>query len=415
MKHFETLFFEALCASLENRKLTWEFDLPEDDWQSIFTLAQTHKVLPLVFDAVSVCPSIKRLNPQLVQRTRLQSVAMMMQQIQKTSEFLNIYSQFASQGIKSLVVKGLVCRELYPKPDLRISSDEDILVPAEQFAKSVQILQECGLQANVLQADVENADEIGFVAVNGSSYIELHKSLFARTSEAYGELNHYFVDCFEKNVSLYVQGREIKTLEPRMHLFYLICHAFKHFLHSGFGIRQVCDMVMLANTYGKDLDWQTLLIQCREIRADKFAAAIFKIGKNYLTFDWERAGYPKEWQEIEIEEEELLSDLLQSGIYGGSTMSRRHSAKITLEAAASVKTGRKPINAVIATAFPTAKELESRFPYLKEKPYLLPLAWTSRILEYRKETKMMNNNSAAEAIKIGNERVELLKKYGIIE
>ena len=415
MKHFETLFLEALCASLENRKLTWEFDLPEDEWQSIFALAQTHKVLPLVFDAVSVCPAIKRVDPQLLQRTRLQSVAMMIQQAQKTSEFLNIYSQFASQGIKPLVVKGLVCRELYPKPDLRISSDEDILVSAEQFEESVKILQECGLQANVLQADVENADEIGFVAVNGSSYIELHKSLFARTSEAYGELNHYFVDCFEKSVPLCVQGREIRTLEPGMHLFYLICHAFKHFLHSGFGIRQVCDMVMFANTYGKDLDWQTLLIQCREIRADKFAAAIFKIGKNYLTFDWERAGYPKEWQEIEIEEEELLMELLQSGIYGGSTMSRKHSAHITLETVSSKKTGKKSGNALLVAVFPPAKTLEGRYPYLKKRPYFLPIAWMSRLLRYQKEMKLMEHNTAAEALRIGNERTQLLKKYGIIE
>ena len=70
---------------------------------------------------------------------------------------------------------------------------------------------------------------------------------------------------------------------------------------------------------------------------------------------------------------------------------------------------------MLSTAFPPAKTLESRYTYLKERPYLLPLAWTSRILKYQKETKTIANNSVAETIKIGNERIELLKRYGIIE
>jgi hypothetical protein len=88
---------------------------------------------------------------------------------------------------------------------------------------------------------------------------------------------------------------------------------------------------------------------------------------------------------------------------------------MTLEAAASMKNGKRVGNTVIRTAFPPAKDLEGGFSYLKEKPYLLPLVWTSRILKYQKETKRMDNNSAAETIKIGKERIRLMKKYGIIE
>ena len=56
-----------------------------------------------------------------------------------------------------------------------------------------------------------------------------------------------------------------------------------------------------------------------------------------------------------------------------------------------------------------------RYPYLKEKPYLLPLAWVNRILKYGKETAGGSaDNNAAQSIKIGNGRVALLKEYGII-
>ena len=56
-----------------------------------------------------------------------------------------------------------------------------------------------------------------------------------------------------------------------------------------------------------------------------------------------------------------------------------------------------------------------RYPYLKEKPYLLPVAWINRILKYGKETAGGSaDNNAAQSIKIGNGRVALLKEYGII-
>ncbi len=64
---------------------------------------------------------------------------------------------------------------------------------------------------------------------------------------------------------------------------------------------------------------------------------------------------------------------------------------------------------------PPARQLAGRYPYLKEKPYLLPLAWVNRILKYGKETAgSPTDNNAAKSIKIGNGRVALLKEYGII-
>lgn len=76
---------------------------------------------------------------------------------------------------------------------------------------------------------------------------------------------------------------------------------------------------------------------------------------------------------------------------------------------------RKAGNGLLKTVFPPARQLAGRYPYLKEKPYLLPLAWVNRILKYGKETAGGSaDNNAAQSIKIGSERVALLKEYGII-
>ena len=148
---------------------------------------------------------------------------------------------------------------------------------------------------------------------------------------------------------------------------------------------------------------------------EKFAAALFNIGKNYLIFDEEKAGFSLEWQSIEVDETALLEDLLGSGIYGSSTLSRKHSSHMTLDAVAESKKGRKSGNAILKAVFLSAKDLERRYPYLKDKPYLLPVAWVSRMITYGKQTKTVKDNSAVEALKIGKDRIELLKQYGMIK
>ena len=87
--------------------------------------------------------------------------------------------------------------------------------------------------------------------------------------------------------------------------------------------------------------WIRILRQCREIHADVFTAALFRIGQKYLTFDPVLAGYPKEWQEIQVDEQLMLDDLLDAGIYGDGTMSRKHSSNITLNAVSAQKQGKR--------------------------------------------------------------------------
>ena len=415
MELHEKLFLEALNASLKNKKVCWDFDIPKDVWQKMFDLGDAHKVLPLLFEAVHFCPAIKSVGKEFYDKIKQRCVTIMVLQIRKSAEFLALYRHLLEQQVKPVVVKGILCRQLYPNPDLRISSDEDVLVREADFEKTAELLLAYGMQMTKDVTAPEEADEIGFLSANGVSYIELHKFLFSNTSEAYGELNDFFTDIFDTCVPVKVDGTVVYGPEPGQHLFYLICHAFKHFLHSGFGIRQVCDIVLFANAYGECIDWQKMLAQCRAIRAEKFTAAIFGIGKKYLVFDEAKACYPKEWQEIEVDEEALLMELLGSGIYGSTTMSRRHSSNMTLEAVAAGKRGEKSANPVMKTLFPPVKSLENKYQYLQKRPYLLPVAWSERILNYHKELKSMDDNSAVDTVKIGNQRIELLKQYGIIE
>ena len=120
------------------------------------------------------------------------------------------------------------------------------------------------------------------------------------------------------------------------------------------------------------------------------------------------------WRKLKVDETMLLEDLLNSGVYGDASMSRKHSSNITLNAVSADKQGKKEKLSVLKTVFPSAKSLEGRYVYLKKYPVLLPIAWCQRIIKYNQETKFMSDNNAKDAVKIGNQRIELLKYYDIL-
>jgi hypothetical protein len=142
---------------------------------------------------------------------------------------------------------------------------------------------------------------------------------------------------------------------------------------------------------------------------------LFAIGEKYLIFSKEQACYPHSWQCLEADPDALLADLLYGGIYGSSDRSRVHSSNMTLNAVSADKKGKKSNGNLLKTVFPPAKSLEIRYPYLRRAPILLPIAWVSRILGYAKETISEPDSAAAEVIRTGSQRIELLRHYDIID
>lgn len=413
MNKLHNFFLHLLKHSLTGTHIETSESLSLADWHELVSLAEAHKVLPLIYEASH--QALNAADPAYAHQIRSKVLQQVMVQTMKTEDFLELNRKLQEAGIKPLVVKGIICRNLYPKPDLRMSGDEDVLIENSQFEKCHSVLNEAGMQTTDDEHTFNTSYEVSYRKENSPLYIELHKHLFSTKDSIYSDWNRFFEDAFERAVPEEIQGVTVWSLDYTDHLFYLICHAFKHFLHSGFGVRQVCDIVMYANAYGNQINWCQLIENCKSIKAELFTVAIFKIGSSYLNFDADKACYPKEWRAIEVDEQPLLEDLLSAGIYGGIDMSRKHSSNMTLNAVAEQKKGKAKGHAILRTLFPSAKNLMGRYPYLQTKKYLLPIAWADRILKYRKETAGQKDNSAADAIRIGNQRIELLKKYGVLD
>lgn len=410
MERCERLFLEAMKAALQDRAVDWDDQVTADDLKQVLLLAQMHHVLPMIFEAVYSCPAAA-MSPELVAECRKATVHAVMGQTVKTEEFLELYSGLRRRGITPLVVKGLICRSLYPRPDYRESGDEDVLCGEAGFKSCHRAMIDLGMEP--CSSDLASY-EVPYRKGEGLLYIELHKTLFPGNSDIFGDCNRIFEHSFDHPAQITVDGVQVDTLDWSEHMLYLILHAFKHFLHSGFGIRQVSDMVLFANAYGERIDWRYVQKKCQGLRAEKFAAAIFAIGEKYLTFDPVQARYPGSWRRLGIDPEPLLQDLLCGGIYGGADRSRIHSSNMTLNAVKADKKGKQGKN-LLRTVFPPAKLLVGRYRWLRKNPWLLPLAWGLRLLGYLKEALTRSDSSAAAVIRTGSKRVELLRQYDIID
>ena len=400
------LFLEILKSALSGKAYGPGEEISAEQWEQIFRIAQQHQLLPVIVDACYQLPGLSASPLLAMARSSVRQQVFM--QAQKTAEFLNLYRKLRQAGAKPLVVKGIICRNLYPNPDHRTSSDEDVLIRPEEFNRCHEAMIAFGMETEENPARFEQQYEIPYRKKGGTLYIELHKSLFAKVSDAYGELNGYFDHVHDTAAEETVEGEKILTMAPTDHLFYLICHAFKHFLHGGFGIRQVCDIALFSRRYGEQICWERVLENCRAIRADRFAAALFAIGERHLGI---AVSLPEFWK-TDVDEKPMLEDLLSSGIYGKTTPERQHSAGITLNAVARRKQGKDEGSGVLKSLLPGAGALESRYPYLKKHPALLPIAWVSRIFRFAVKD---GSNGAKKTIQLGNERVELLKRYGIMD
>lgn len=402
MTKADGLFLAVLTAALRGEDYTGPFAV--DDAEALFAAAERHSVLPLVAEAVYRRQELRDSDTwKSAQKSAVQQV---MRQITQDNEFLNLLEKLQQRGYDPLIIKGQVCRALYPKPYLRPSVDEDILVPAADFATYDRLLPELGgMFSDHPDADLDATFETSYHKIDSPLYIEVHKSLFEPDSDAYGDCNRPFDGALDRASAVTIQDLTVRTLDPTDHLLYLILHAFKHFLHSGFGIRYVCDICLFARHYNDEVDWERITTECTSLKAERFAAAIFRIGEKHLGIP-----SPTAFQGNRVDEAPLLEDILTGGLYGIADENRLHSGRMTLEARAAGHRGGGLLHAI----FPGTEYLKKRFPYARKNAVLVPIAWAHRILLYAKRSTKQANVSAAESVRIGQMRVRLMEFYKII-
>ena len=373
--------------------------------EELHRLAAVHKLVPVVYEALSGEPeAFGEARLRWKQEATL-SVAL---QAKRTEAALRLCAALNAVDVPYALVKGLICRSLYPHPDHRASAYEDLFVLPEHRAACEAVLEAQGLVC----AEPGETESNWSCAESGLA-IELHLQLFSEEYEAERRMNAYFREAAARCEFETVSGVPVRTLAPQDHFLLLVCHALKHFHYSGFGLRTLSDIGLFATRYGSRFDWTEIRRMLDEVGGMVFCSHVLHICQTQFVYDGAAAGYIPE---ITGSYEALLTDVLDAGVYGQSTMSRKHSANIVLQNLKHAEPG-SGRGGVLRALFPPRAALVSRYPALKKAPVLLPAVWLARIGTYGADMLRgkLPRASAAESIELGKRRTELMRQYGVFE
>lgn len=402
-------FLSLLKSSLKNEKYDGE-KIDFEDLVYIYKMSEIHHVVPMIYNAAYNEDFFKECDANFQAMFKSSAFRYIFSQIQRTNHFLEVYKKLSEKNIKILVFKGIIFRNMYNNPDDRISSDEDILIKKEDYEKVKEFFLSEGFEF------IDKGEECAYFSKSTGLCIEVSTSLFSHESKAYGHLNKLFEDVFEKSIKINIDKIDILTLSHEQHLIYIVFHNMKHFLTGGFGIRQVADFSKYIETYGEYINWEKFWSDLKDLNYDTFALNLIEISLKYLGFNDDKITYPdnitsfdelKNSQKHYINSESLINDILDAGVFGASTMDRKHTALMTLDAVEDKKKSNR-----LKAVFPNVNYLKDNYTYLQKYPILLPVAWGQRILSYLKKNK---TSSYINTMELGKQRIELLKEYKIIK
>ena len=402
-------FLSLLKSSLKNEKYDGE-KIDFEDLVYIYKMSEIHHVVPMIYNAAYNEDFFKECDANFQAMFKSSAFRYIFSQIQRTNHFLEVYKKLSEKNIKILVFKGIIFRNMYNNPDDRISSDEDILIKKEDYEKVKEFFLSEGFEF------IDKGEECAYFSKSTGLCIEVSTSLFSHESKAYGHLNKLFEDVFEKSIKINIDKIDILTLSHEQHLIYIVFHNMKHFLTGGFGIRQVADFSKYIETYGEYINWEKFWLDLKDLNYDTFALNLIEISLKYLGFNDDKITYPdnitsfdelKNSQKYYINSESLINDILDAGVFGASTMDRKHTALMTLDAVEDKKKSNR-----LKAVFPNVNYLKDNYTYLQKYPILLPVAWGQRILSYLKKNK---TSSYINTMELGKQRIELCKEYKIIK
>lgn len=406
------IFLRLFSAFLRKESVVIEQKITEEEWKQLFQMAFHHQIVPMLYEMAITQESFCQLPEGQRQIWKQETMITVAKQAHKTNEFVRLYRLMRENGMHPLVVKGIVCRDLYPKPDHRPSCDEDLLVTKEEIWQIDKLLLKEGFKREItdesMRKTIESLHEIGYRNWKTGVYLEVHLSLFPEESAAYGSFNTLFQGAALRAVGLSINGCEILTLHPTDHFLYLLCHSAKHFMHSGFGVRQLADLLLFAERYGNEINWDYIIEKTKEYHMDVFMIHLFDIGIRHFSFDLCHIGWPQDRIKLDgtLDSSDLLQDLLVGGVFGASTGERLHSANITLSA---VERGERG-GTIWSSLFPGRSYMEQKYDYVSKYPWLLPIGWIHRMIEFL----WKDHTDSRKVLETGEMRVNLLKKYQMI-
>lgn len=341
---------QGVITLLKSAVLQHALPLPaEFDLEQAYPQLKRHHMSSTVFEGAVLCgiPQDTPFMHRLLQRS-CKALLISERQMRMTKR---IADAFEANGIDYMLLKGCKMKPLYPKPELRMMGDVDILIRMEQYDRIRTVMEGLGFTEGSI-----TDHELHWHKKN--LLVELHSKLIPSYNK---DFYAYFGDGWF--LARKEQGsRYCMTAEDEM--VFLFTHFAKHYRDGGIGCRYVLDLwVFLRANPG--LDAEKVKRELKKLQLLEFYENIRRL------IDVWFADAPSD------EKTDFITNVIfDSGSWG------KHDSKIISEAVREQSHRKGTLRAkwhkIKLILFPSGAVLREKYTVLKKAPWMLPLVWIYR-------------------------------------
>lgn len=411
MKSLYTDVFSLARGALFNEIVSISDDTePEKLYR---TLVKAH-LAPIVLNTVAKTSLAERFPKETMDAWKRNSLSKAFTQMFMNSEIKKVVEAGEKSGITFIIFKGLAVASLYPDPNLRSSSDADILVYPEQQKEAVELLKSLGYES-VQEGSKDHVPVFCKSAGTVRMTIELHDCLWedyeGKQAEILESLN---LSSRETLIKQNFWGTEYNTLGITEHLVFQLFHIVKHLFFEGISLRYFTDITLFVNKFYDEIDWERVRENMKALHYERFLDCIVTICQRYLGM---RDGIPGINQVSDELIERLVEDVLgekdpnlQKDYYETINFLETYFMRETVVKESKFQQRRKQL-------LPFPSELHERYSYAKKCPILLPVAWAHRVvyfISYKRDCKKYGKDANA-AMKKSENRLDLMRELNLMD
>lgn len=372
------ILIELLYSALTNNEIKIDkclekYGIRYIDWNFLYDEAVAHRIHTIIYPVVKKIDSEKRPCPEILEKWNIEAMACGITSYSYEMWIGEVCNALKEAGIPFIVLKGMAINKCYPSPELRNMGDVDILVHEKDMQKASEVLLLLGYRI----INDTNAKHMEFARKN-TVPIELHRIL--SEYEFIKNNNLFYQEIWKNLLEVPLGNSNANILSWDMQILHLCIHMATHLIYKGFGLRQLCDFVVVYQAKKDMINWETVADNSVKFGINQFLLAVFEVCSRLFRIDIPEALKCDEMIQCE-QIDSLVNDILKGGAFGQYDIDRTAVNTIMKNIGNKEKYQKNKIVNAVMILFPSCAKLSNRpyYSYLKAYPHLLPLAWLQRI------------------------------------
>ena len=401
---------DATLLALLRRVLFFSADVldefsPGMDWAAVFIEAIHQTVLPLAMEAALTLPEDIRPSEQQLEPFRNYATSQAVKNERLMAEQNKLLKAFAERSIPCVVLKGSSAAAPYPRPELRVLGDIDLLVDRTSLESAAEILLELDYRKG------KGNEVIHFGFAGAFAYVELHFETTSFPDNTAGRALRILMASALPAQRTVTQGDyTFPVLSPEQQAVSLLMHMQRHMKALGIGLRHLCDFAVFIKQLSPG-EWErTVAPALKEGSLLRFAQFLARTCVLYLGLPPASAPWCGGVSDSVCRE--LILEFLRSGNFGCKDPRHRASSVLGLD-----KTGLGTSRFMTMTILRNMNlYARKHYPSTEHLPLLLPVFWVFLPLKHLFDTrKSAARPEVMRTFSEGRRRQRLFAQLGLFE